>query len=718
MGVRSICASARSSIALLVLWVAAIGATPQAGQQARSAQAPTGAKPLATFRSQTNLVLVDVRVRDKAGGPISDLKPEDFRVYEDGVPQQIVSFSLEDVERFAAQAAEHGAPPTIDLGALPSEAARVDALRDRRLLVLFFDLTSMPVGDLMRSLTAARDFVGSHLTPADLVAVVTSASVLRVAQDFTNDRAALTRALDAIRVGESSSLAVLGATGNAGSTGANGEDVVAEDTSAAFTPDETEFNIFNTDEKLAAVESLARMLRDIPGRKSVIHFSSGLTRTGIENQVQLRAATDAANQADVSFYTLDARGLVAQPPGGDAFTSSPQGTAAYTGQAFRAQVTGLQDSRETLATLASDTGGKTFTDLNDFSQVFQEVQEDNSTYYLLGYASTNSRADGRFRRIRVEVTRRGVDVEARPGYFAPKNFRQFTREDKERQLQQALTLDAPFTDLPMAVQAAYFRQADNRYYVVLAAKIPGSALSFAGGSAERQTELDFVWRASDPAGRAVAALRDTLPLKLDQTGYQQVAGGNVLYEGGLELPPGRYTLKVAARENRDGRIGTFEAPIELPPTDAAPLAVSSVVLSNQLQPVAAASRRQQGTEGSHPLARGAEAIVPSVTSVFRGGQSLYVYFESYGGSTSPRPPASVVAMFFLSGVKVSEAGPFSGVRDAGSGKTSYFLQIPLDNFRSGRYTLQLNVVDAAADRVAFARLPLVILPPLPVASAR
>src|SRR5205814_5084437 len=147
------------------------------------------------------------------------------------------------------------------------------------------------------------------------------------------------------------------------------------------------------------------------------------------------------------LYAMDARGLVALPPGGDASSASPSGTAIYTGSAISSQISSLQGGRETLASLAADTGGRTFYDLNDFAPAFEEVQKENSTYYLLGYTPTNSKADGRFRRIRVQVSRPGVKVEARPGYFAPKSFRQFTREDKQLQLEQALDLDVPFLDL-------------------------------------------------------------------------------------------------------------------------------------------------------------------------------------------------------------------------------------------------------------------------------
>lgn len=700
-------------------------------------QQPRGNAAGFALHVQTNVVLVDVRVWDKTGRIVTGLKPQDFKVLEDGTPQTITSFSFENVERLAAGSAENGPPPTIDLAKLPPDVPPAQIIQNHRLIVLFFDLTSMPVDDLMRATKGASDFVDRRLTPADLVAVALYSSTLRVLQNFTNDRDALDMALQSIRVGESSSLAEAGAEGEAGTTNANGEAVVTQDVSAAFTPDETEFNIFNTDEKLAALESLARLLKDVPGRKSVIHFSSGIERTGIDNQAQLRATSDAANQANVSLYAMDARGLAALPPGGDASSASPSGTALYSGQALASQVSSLQGSRETLATLSTDTGGRFFYDMNDFGQAFGEVQQENSSYYLLGYSPSNTRSDGRFRHIRVEVDQRGVKVEARPGYFAPKNFRQFTSQDKELQLQQAMTSDTPFLELAMAAEAAYFRQSDNKYYVVLAAKIPGSAISFLQKSATHQTEFDFAWLAKDDAGHPVSALRDTLPVKLSADTYEQVLSGNILYEGGFVLPAGKYHLKVVARENQSGKLGTFEEPLLLPEVAQPGLALSSVVVSNQLQEAAAGdkSSKRKGWLAGNPLQLGGRSVVPSVTSVFRTNQSLYVYLESYEARTPPpgakssgsndsadfessparisSAPPSVGLVFFRGRVKISEAGPFAGklekANKAGTSKTAYLVQIPLAKFPPGRYRMQVIVLNPSTNRAAFVRLPIAIV---------
>jgi VWFA-related protein len=680
---------------------------------------------------QRNEVLVDVRVYDHKGNPVTDLKQDDFKIYEDGTLQKINSFSLENVQQLVQASEQNGKAPVINLASLPkttpvSTLKRV--VQNHRLIVLYFDLSSLQIDDLVRSLKQAQNFIQKQVTPADLVAIVTYSSDLRIVQNFTNDKAVLSKAIKGIEIGPSSTLASNGSVGAAGGTDSFGNTIVTQNTGDAFTADETEFNIFNTDEKLAALESLADLLRIVPGRKSVIQFSSGITQTGVDNEAQLQETIDAANMADVSFYPIDSRGLLAMPPGGDASSASPSGTGIYTAGAVSSQISGLHNSRDTLSNIASDTGGRMFVDLNNFAPAFQEVQKENSSYYLLGYTPTDERSDGRFRRIKVTVDRHGVRLESRPGYFAPKNFRQFTQEDKEDQLQQAMNSPEPFLELPLAIESARFLESNKLYYVVVAAKIPGSEVPFRAKSATHQTEFDFAWRATTPDGKVVAALDDTLPVKLNAATYQQVLKSNILYEGGLVLPPGKYTLKVVAREDQTGKIGTFAEPLVLPALNEQGLALSSVIVSNQLEPASAVSvfpqRRFATTESAgKELQVGSRTVLPSVTRVFRTNQEMYVYLKSYGskesGSSGERggqhskgaTPPSFALVFFRHGVEISEAGPYPGKAEkAGTGNAIYFVRLPLEKFPPGLYQMQVNVLNPAADQAAFSRIPIAIMP--------
>ena len=196
---------------------------------------------------------------------------------------------------------------------------------------MFFDMTSMPIQDQIRAQTAAQKFLKTQMTPSDLMAIMTFSSDLKVLQDFTDDRDALSKIIKGLTIGEGSDLAV------DGSTGADNE----EDTGAAYTADDTEFNIFNTDRKLVALESAARMLGALPEKKALVYFASGVTKTGVDNEAQLRATINAAIRNNVAFFPIDARGLVAAAPLGDATKGSPGSSAMYGGSSARSQQASL-----------------------------------------------------------------------------------------------------------------------------------------------------------------------------------------------------------------------------------------------------------------------------------------------------------------------------------------------------------------------------------------
>src|SRR6202790_4292460 len=153
-------------------------------------------------------------------------------------------------------------------------------------------------------------------------------------------------------------------------------------------------------------------------------------------------------------------------PGGSARQASQGGLSAFTGSAVASQFTTLQAQQETLTTLASDTGGTAFTDTNDFGEAFTKVTKDISSYYILGFASTNPNKDGRFRRISVRLRNKSnVKVEAREGYYADRDFSHTAKGDREVLLQEQLLMQIPATDVPLLVTAGWFRLAADRYYV-------------------------------------------------------------------------------------------------------------------------------------------------------------------------------------------------------------------------------------------------------------
>ncbi|MGA9814883.1 MAG: VWA domain-containing protein [Terriglobales bacterium] len=659
-----------------------------------------------TFRSKSELVLVNVTVRDRDGNPVRDLKREDFTLLEDNKPQQVVSFDQENTDAVlstaATEAALLGPAPAQNAGETPALVNR--PLKDRRLIILFFDLSSMQPDEIDQATAAAQNYVDKQMVAADLVAVVSLGSTLSVNQDFTSDRALLKKALQAFNLGA-------GAGFEAGSTGSTEG---TSETGGSFTVDDTEYNIFNTDRRLQALRSIADKLVTINEKKSLIYFSSGMDRTGIENQSQLRSATNAAVRANMAIYTMDIRGLQALVPGGEAQNASLRGTSPYSGKSVAGQFDSNATTQETLVTLAGDTGGRAFLDSNDFGKVFTGVQQDTSLYYLLGYHSTNSARDGRFRRITVRVNRPGVKLDFRRGYYAPADFQHSSRDDRERQLDEELASDLPTTDLPVYLSAAYFRMAERKFYVPVSVVVPGSQIPFTHNNDQDRATLDVLGIVTDPEKRPVGQIRDTVKVALNTS--QLVQRKNVQYNTGFVLPPGTYHLKFVVRENQSGRLGSFETDLTVPDLKSAPVKMSSIVLANQLQPAGK-------HKSDNPLVRDGSEVIPSVTHVFSAGQHLYFYYEVYDpahAATNSSVPAGnrngasirllTNVAFFRGNVKAYETPLVESEQlNAPDRKAAVFqLDVPLTQLKPGFYTCQVNVIDDAAGQFRFPRLALLV----------
>src|SRR5471032_2686600 len=677
--------------------------------QQQNAPAPATAKGVARFESSSQLVVVDVTAKDKSGAPIKGLKASDFTISEDGKKQDIKVFDYQELEQTAMPEPKLQPRPAVavvkapDVPAVRSVTANQIApsrpgevkYKDRRLLVMFFDMTSMPIQDQIRAQTAAQKFLKSQMTQSDLMAIMANSTDLKVLQDFTDDRDALARAIKGLTIGEGSDLAV------DGSTGADNE----EDTGAAYTADDTEFNIFNTDKKLAALETAAKMLGSLSEKKALVYFASGVSKTGIDNEAQLRATINAAIRNNVAFYPIDARGLVASAPLGDATKGSPGGAGMYSGSSSRTQQSKFQDQQETLYTLAADTGGKALLDNNDLALGIQQAQKDISSYYIVGYYSTNTNLDGRYRRIKLAVNNTAIaKVDYRPGYFAGKNFNKFTSSDKERQLQEALMLGDPVTDLSIAVEVDYFRLARDRYFVPVTVKIPGS-------------ELELIGEVKDAKGVTKGNVRDYQEIKLKGETAAQLTRRTLAYDTGFTLPPGTYSLKFLTRENESGKMGTFETNFTIPDltTQVKYLPISSVVLSNQRQDMKeslATAEKDKKLLASNPLIQDNQKLIPSVTRVFRKDQDMYVYLEAYQPEAETTKPITASVSFYRGKVKAFETDPLeiTAGLNAKSKALPVRFSVPMAKLQPGKYTCQVSVLDPASQKFAFWSASMVLLP--------
>ncbi len=592
-------------------------------------------------------------------------------------------------------------------------AADKSQLRDHRLIVMFFDLSSMQPEDIDRAVEAAQDYIKKKMQPADLVALVSMSTGLSMDQDFTSDRDVLLKGVGKYNGTEGTGFANGNEGGNSDGT---------SDDASSFTADDSEYNSLNTDRELYAIRTIAKSLERVDQRKSLLYFSGGLTRQGIENQASMRAATNAAVKANMAIYSVDSRGLEALPPVGNASKGSLRGTSAYNGGAMQANLDANFGSQETLATLSSDTGGKAFFDSNDFAPAFQQIQHDTEAYYIIGFHSTNTARDGSFRHLTVKLNRSDAKIDYRPGYYAPADFQHSKTEDREIQLTEQLRSDLPATDVAVYLQALYFRLEDNRFFIPVSLIVPGSQIPFVKNGDKSKANIDIIGQVKNAQGIVVGNVRDTVKLALDAA--QQVQRKNIQYSTGFTLASGKYHLKFVVRENETGRMGSFETDLQVPDMKKAPLKLSSIVLSSQRTPNAT-------KKTVNPLVRDGVEWIPNVPHVFRQDQHLYFLYEVYDPSRQkvegPQPADSpgltrrpsgavhvLTSIEFLSGgVKVYETPlvEATAVNIPERGAVAFQFDVPLTQFKPGTYVVQVNVIDDAGGSFSFPRMAMMIQAP-------
>ncbi|HEY1577601.1 MAG TPA: VWA domain-containing protein [Terracidiphilus sp.] len=691
--------------------VAVIAALGLAGGNGVRAGAPdasgaqTSQQDTYVLKANAELVLTNVVVRDaKTGEFVRGLKQSDFSILENGKQQQISTFDFQSVDMATPlnEATVSGLAAGVNgTGTKAAVVASQEDLRNHRLIVMFFDLTSMQPEDLDRCVKAARDFLTNKMQPADLVALVSLGDTLKVDQDFTADKAVLANEVGIYN----------GTQGQGFAEGATANSNQVED-ATGYTPDESEYNDLNTDRELFALRAISKSLEKVSVKKSLLYFSGGISRDGVENQASLRSAVNAAVRANLSVYSVDTRGLQAVSPLGDASVGSTRGSGAFNGAALTNNMNQNFATQEVMATLSSDTGGKAFFDSNDFAPAFAQVQKDTSAYYALGFHSANPSRDGKYRKLTIRLNRPGAKLEYRPGYYAPADFRHSGREDRERELEEQLTSDLPATDIAVYLDAMYFRLEENRFFVPVSLIVPGSQVPFVKGGDKDKATLDVIGEVIDEVKRPIGSARETVKLNLDPS--LQARQKNIEYTTSFNLPPGKYHLKFVVRENQTGRMGSFETDITLPDMKKQPLKMSSIVLASARQP----SKKES------PLVREGEEYVPNISHVFRQDQHLYLLYEVYGASREKlaenQPKGTKAGINLLSSLELIQGSTkvyetpvvqAKTVNVQGRDAVAVELDVPLAGLKPGSYVCQLNVVDDAAGSFAFPRFAVLVREP-------
>jgi VWFA-related protein len=709
------------TLPLLASLITLLAATISIPAQQTGSNQMSGQNGTFTLTVNSQLVIETVVVKDKKGNFVPGLTAKNFTVTEDGQPQTIRIF-----EHQALSTATTPLPvtprddeqitlyKTLTRTQIVPESPGKPQYSDHRLLALYFDMTAMPPDDQQRALAAAEKFVRIQMTAADLVAILRyQGGSVDVVQDFTGDRNRLLSIFETMIVGEGQ--------GSVESI----DDASSADTGAAFGQDDSEFNIFNNDRQLSALQTTAKMLGSLSEKKSLIYFASGMRLHGLDNLAQLHATVDAAVRSGVSFWPVDARGLVAGAPLGDATQGSPGNAGMYSGAAAEAVTNQFQQSQDTMYSLGADTGGKSLFDNNDLTRGIVQAQRAIEDYYIVGYYTTNTAQNGRFRRVKITTDSPLADkLDYRQGYYANKTFNRFTEVDKERQLEDALLLGDPVTDLTIAMEIDYFQLNRAEYYVPIIVKIPGRELALAKKFGAEHTLIDFVCEVKDEtSGMTMSNVRDFVNIKLSDSTAAELAHRPVEYDSGFTLFPGKYTIKFLARDDETDRIGTFQTTFVIPDLNKVTkrLAISSVVLSSQRVNLndalynATRGKEQAKDDAANPLVQDGQKLIPSVTRVFSRDRQMYVYLQAYqndaaAAPAAPPPPAGTATPPLFAYITLYhnqklafETPPIAVTAQPATrlGIVPLSFHIGLGTLAPAQYQCQVTVLDPAGQRAAF-----------------
>jgi VWFA-related protein len=446
---------------------------------------------------------------------------------------------------------------------------------------------------------------------------------------------------------------------------------------------------------LEAILSIVQGLAPLPGRKVVVLVSDGfLVGLGAaENRAfDVRRIVDAATRSGVVLYALDTRGLIADVPGGSASFQGPQVLTAP-GARASLQTRGNEAQRQSLNALAEDTGGFLVRNTNDLAQGLGRILRDNEAYYLLAYEPTNAARDGRFRRIEVRLRgRTGLRVRTRSGYFGPDDRRAAaTAEDpealREREIGQALGSLFPLEGVPMRMSADFIDLAPAGPQAVIRTHLDVSGVPFVPAGDRYAADLEIAGAVYDESGRLVGEVSgERAELSLTEDSYRKAVQDGLTVQKTLALGPGRYQVRMAAREATRSLLGSASQWVEIPDVAASPLTLSSVFLL------------------ADAGAGATDLVDVQAERRFRSGQGLHYVVHVYSSSSPGGAPGATLQAQVWRGTRLVGVTPkHDVVPGPGEAAARWSERIALEGFAPGAY--ELRVVATAGSAKAERRVP-------------
>lgn len=673
-------------ILLAITLLAAIGARPSAQQ----GSPPDPQQPEVTFRLEVNYVEVDAAVFDKQGRFVSDLTRKDFQVLEDGVPQDVNTFNLVNIPIERAERplfASHPIEPDVFTNARPFEG---------RVYVIVLDDLHTASYRTAQVRAAAKQFIETRMAANDLASVIHISGRTDAAQEFTSNKRLLVESVDKFmgRKLRSTTLERLDEYQR--------QQAIPRGSGDRISRVGDPLDMERGRDARSALDSLAAIsdwVGSIRGRrKAIIYLSEGIdydiydfqNRESTTIQEAMRKAIASATRANVSIYGIDPRGLTTmgeesiEAAGG--FPVDP--LLNLSNQSFQDE---LRLAQQSLRSLAEDTGGYAAVNSNDFSNAWDRVVADNSSYYVLGYYPKNDKRDGRFRKIEVKVNRPDVEVRSRKGYTAPRGkasapTRQPETDKTSPELRQALDSPLPISGVTLRAYASPFKGAAPNASVAIGVEAEGGDLAFADKDGKFVDDLELSVIAIDTSGKIKDGDRSVVNMGLKPETHARVAQTGIRMQTRLELPPGRYQVRVAARESGAGHIGSVTYDLEVPDFSKEPLTMSGVV-------IASASAAQTMTAKPDAELQKVLPAPPTASRLFTPGDTLAVFAEVYDNTPQPAHQVDITTTVLTDdGRSVFSAREerSSSELQGKSGGYGHTTQIPLKGLAPGLYVLKIE----------------------------
>ena len=659
---------------------------PAAPASAPTGQQPPGTAaqpPTVTFRTEVNYVEVDAIVTDAQGTFVRNLSKDDFEVLEEGKKQDLTVMSLVDIP------IERPDAPLFTPTAIEPDVATNTKEFNGRVFVLVLDDLQTHFARSVRVRAAAKQFVERYLGANDIAAIVETGARKDGAQEFTNNRRLLIKAIDNF-AGQKIRSATLDKIDDFYMQREYNPGAAPRDLSEA----ERSFKARNT---MATLRQVADYLAGVRGRrKAVVYFSEGLDYD-IENTIQNRFASEvrdemqsaiaAATRANVTFYGIDPRGLMGMSDEAIDISSLPSDPTLNLG--FGALNDELRRSQDTLRVLSEETGGFAAVNRNDYRDVFGRIIQDNSGYYLLGYYSSDARRDGRFRKLEVRLKRPGLTVRARRGYVAAKGKAPSTdaaNKATSPALKEALDSPIPISGLGISLFAAPLKGAAPNGSVALTLEIDGRHLTFANENGQFHDDLEVSVLAVDRDTKIRDGGRDVVQLRLKPTTHDVVSKNGVRISRRLELPPGRYQLRVGVRDGGSGATGSVLYDVEVPDFAKEPLTMSGLLLSS-------AYATRIPTANPDPDFKDVLSAPPTAIRDFPRNDQLALFTEVYDNQTKLAHRVSIKTTIIADDGKVvhtTEDERKSEELNGAKGGYGYATKIDTANLAPGRYVLRVE----------------------------